>query len=146
MTTPPERIVEALRASIKDNERLRKQNERLSAIADEPIAVTGMACRLPGGVRTPEDFWRLLTEGGDGIGPFPADRGWDLGEQSATAQGGFLYDAAEFDPGFFGIGPREALAMDPQQRLLLETPGRPSSGPASTRSPCAAAGPACSPV
>ncbi|MFE4357751.1 SDR family NAD(P)-dependent oxidoreductase [Kitasatospora sp. NPDC056800] len=121
MTTPPERIVEALRASIKDNERLRKQNERLSAIADEPIAVTGMACRLPGGVRTPEDFWRLLTEGGDGIGPFPADRGWDLGEQSATAQGGFLYDAAEFDPGFFGIGPREALAMDPQQRLLLET-------------------------
>ncbi|MFE7595266.1 type I polyketide synthase, partial [Kitasatospora sp. NPDC057512] len=89
--------------------------------ADEPIAVTGMACRLPGGVRTPEDFWRLLTEGGDGIGPFPADRGWDLGEQSSTAQGGFLYDAAEFDPGFFGIGPREALAMDPQQRLLLET-------------------------
>ncbi|MFI2747131.1 SDR family NAD(P)-dependent oxidoreductase [Kitasatospora sp. NPDC018623] len=120
MTTPQERIVEALRASLKDNERLRKQNERLAAVADEPIAITGMACRLPGGVRTPEDFWRLLTAGGDGIGPFPADRGWDLGEESATAQGGFLYDAAEFDPGFFGIGPREALAMDPQQRLLLE--------------------------
>ncbi|XCM79316.1 type I polyketide synthase [Kitasatospora sp. HUAS MG31] len=121
MTTAPERIVEALRASLKDNERLRQQNERLSAIADEPIAVTGMACRLPGGVRTPEDFWRLLAEGREGIGPFPADRGWDLGAESATAVGGFLYDAAEFDPGFFGISPREALAMDPQQRLLLET-------------------------
>ncbi|MFF4989216.1 SDR family NAD(P)-dependent oxidoreductase [Streptosporangium saharense] len=121
MTTTQERIVEALRVSLKDNERLKRQNERLDAIAHEPIAVTGMACRLPGGVRSPEDLWRLLAEGAEGIGPFPTDRGWDLGGDSATAQGGFLYDAAEFDAAFFGISPNEALAMDPQQRLLLET-------------------------
>ncbi|GAA1952181.1 hypothetical protein GCM10009754_21380 [Amycolatopsis minnesotensis] len=82
---------------------------------DEPVAIVGMACRLPGGVRTPEDLWKLVDTGGDGIGSSPSNRGWPI-----RTTGGFIDGADEFDPGFFGISPREALSMDPQQRLVLE--------------------------
>ncbi|MGW1159814.1 type I polyketide synthase [Streptomyces sp. NPDC002519] len=98
---------------------------------EEPIAIIGMACRLPGGTAGPDDLWRLVLDGREVLSPFPEDRGWNLDAlfdadpgrpgTSYLDRGGFLDGAGDFDAGFFGISPREAMAMDPQQRQLLET-------------------------
>ncbi|NUP46574.1 MAG: SDR family NAD(P)-dependent oxidoreductase, partial [Catenulispora sp.] len=98
---------------------------------DDPIAIVGMSCRLPGGVESPEDLWQLVADGTCAISEFPVNRAWSIdqvtmsdpdgaGGVTPVQRGGFVADADEFDAEFFGISPREALTMEPQQRLLME--------------------------
>ncbi|WP_182877268.1 type I polyketide synthase [Microbispora sp. H10670] len=113
-----ERLVEYLRWTTAELTRVKRE---LAALTEpEPVAVVATACRFPGGVRSPEDLWRVVAEGADAVGEPPGDRGWDPALRERAKAGGFLDDAAGFDAAFFGIAPREAVAMDPQHRQLLE--------------------------
>ncbi|MEH1101799.1 SDR family NAD(P)-dependent oxidoreductase [Micromonospora sp. CPCC 205561] len=123
-----EQLVEYLRRVTADLHETRRKLR--TATEREPIAIVGIGCRFPGGVRSADDLWELVSSDGDGTTDFPTDRGWDLDDlfdpdsgtgTSYVRRGGFISDAIDFDAGFFGISPREALAMDPQQRLMLET-------------------------
>jgi amino acid adenylation domain-containing protein len=119
------RLRRAMAAVLK----LKQRNEELENQRVEPIAIISMACRLPGGIDTPEAYWECLASGSDAIETLP-ERWRDLDiydpdpeavGKSYTREGGFLHGVEQFDAGFFGISPREAQAMDPQQRLVLET-------------------------
>ncbi|MER5931120.1 beta-ketoacyl synthase N-terminal-like domain-containing protein [Streptomyces sp. NPDC002054] len=83
-----------------------------------PIAVIGMACRLPG-ADSPEALWNLLDNGTDATGALPRDR--FAGDSNSGTRGGFLDEVDAFDADFFGITDDEAALIDPQQRLLLTT-------------------------
>ncbi len=108
----------------------RSRIEALEGAASEPLAITGVSCRFPGGSNSPEEYWELLRSGTDAITEVPPDR-WDIDRaydadpaapgKMITRWGGFLDQVDQFDPQFFGISPREAASMDPQQRLVLET-------------------------
>lgn len=118
-----------LKRALIEIRRLRAELEQSARSQAEPVAIVGMAVRLPGGITSPEDFWKALAEGKDLVGTIPPER-WEAAaywsadsERAGTMydiHGGFLSDIDAFDAEFFGVHPREAASMDPQHRILLE--------------------------
>jgi len=123
--TGPSTIKRALAAI----ERLQGRLAAAERAATEPIAIVGLACRLPGGVDSPKKYWQLLAGGVDAVTEVPRER-WDIDRyydpdpdvpgKMYARHGGFIRDVSAFDSWFFRISPREAQSLDPQQRLLLE--------------------------
>ncbi|MEM7125456.1 MAG: SDR family NAD(P)-dependent oxidoreductase [Chloroflexota bacterium] len=132
-----ERLHKAYQLLSQMEGRLIEAEKKNGHSAPEPVAIIGMACRLPGGSDTPDKFWHLLKEGKNVITEVPKSR-WDgtptfdanvdaEGDANVDAHnnavgkwGGFVQNADCFDPWFFNISPREAELMDPQQRLFLQ--------------------------
>lgn len=132
----PAAVSQYLRERLFETQQPQQDRTTLSQTSDEsdamePIAIISMDCRYPGGIASPEDLWRVVFEELDVTSDFPTNREWDIDalydpdpNRTGTCiarRGGFLHDMADFDAGFFGMSPREALATDPQQRVLLET-------------------------
>jgi acyl transferase domain-containing protein len=125
VSSDEQKAVRYLKRALVELEDARRRADELQESLFEPIAIIGMSCRLPGGVTSPQELWRLVSAGEEGLGALPDDRGWDLqglGAAGAASafRGGFV-DAVNFDADFFGIPQAQAVAMDPQHRLLLES-------------------------
>jgi acyl transferase domain-containing protein len=123
-----------LKLAVLELDKTRRRLRNIEGRAREPIAIVGMACRYPGGLNSPDDLWRAVSEGRDLVSDLPTDRGWDIdslynlvnpgGDVDGAPyarSGGFVSDITEFDADFFGISSHEAVMMDPQQRLVLES-------------------------
>src|SRR6218665_2421312 len=122
-------VLDALSLEAKGEAGRVMANRPVGDAAEDPIAIVGVGCRLPGGVVDLDGLWTLLDGAPDTVGKFPSDRwdisGWldsdpDAPSKTSVTLGSYLNDVAGFDPAFFGISPREALRMDPAHRLLLE--------------------------
>ena len=101
----------------------------IAGTSSDPIAIVGYAYRMPGGIRTDEDFWRLLSEREVvqesvteryGRGYQPIGRFSGPGRFGSPYEG-LLRDELEqrMDPGLFGVSHHEMAYMDPQIRMLL---------------------------
>lgn len=122
--------------SLQEIRRLRAELDTVQNAGTEPIAVVGMACRMPGGADSPEAFWEFLDRGGDGIGEIPATR-WDIDRfydpdpdapgKMSTRRGGFLDDVDRFDAGFFGISPARRPPSTRSSACCWRWAGRPSN-------------------
>lgn len=129
MSELEKKLEDVLRKNLAELKKTRLKLESLERMHNEPIAIIGLSCRLPGGANDPENYWKLLVTGKDGISEVPKDR-WNIDEyydpdsdapgKIITRNGGFIDNVDLFDPEFFRISHREAGAMDPQQRVLLE--------------------------
>ncbi|MCC7383299.1 MAG: SDR family NAD(P)-dependent oxidoreductase [Deltaproteobacteria bacterium] len=119
---------DVLRQALHEIRQLKQRVGELEHATDEPIAIVGIGCRLPG-APDPEAYWRLLEGGVDAVRPVPEGR-FDtealydprpgVPGKMITKEGGFLEAVDGFEPELFGITPREVPSMDPQQRLMLE--------------------------
>lgn len=119
-----------LEKALRTIQQLEAKLERVQrGLAREPIAVIGIGCRLPGGIASAEEYWRLLAEQRVAIRDVPERRfvaddflhpDPDAPGKMVSTRGGFLDAADEFDASFFGLSPREAMQTDPQHRLALE--------------------------
>ena len=111
----------------------------------DPVVIVGMACRYPGGVRTPEELWRLLADRVDAITDPPAERGWQRMDVPGLRPGGFLDGIDRFDAEFFGISPARGRRHGPAAAAAAGGGvGGARAGRDRPRRRCAAAGPACS--